>query len=130
MPSATKHDLVGLDRRLERLSSSIMIGVDLQTARGVHDDHAIAVARALLDAGLGDLHHVRACAIGVHRHVELGAERLELIDGRGAVHVGGNQARALALGLELAGQLGRRGRLAGALQADHHDDRRRHGADA
>jgi hypothetical protein len=44
-------------------------------------------------------------AIGVHRHVERGAERLELVDGGGAIHVGGDQPRALALGLEARASL-------------------------
>ena len=44
-------------------------------------------------------------AVGVHRHVELLAERLELVDGGGAVDVGGDEARRRALGLELAREL-------------------------
>jgi hypothetical protein len=56
------------------------------------------------------------------------AERLELVDRGGAVDVGGDEARLSPFGLQFARELGRRGRLAGALQTDHHDDGRGHRA--
>ena len=56
-------------------------------------------------------------------------ERLELIDRGGTIDVGGDEARRPALALELARELGGGGRLTGALQADHHDDGRRNGAE-
>ena len=46
-----------------------------------------------------------------------------------AVDVGGDEARLTPFGLELSRQLGGGGRLTGALQADHHDDGRRHRAE-
>ena len=64
------------------MSSSIC-----RPAGGVDDHDAVARALRLLDAGLGDPHDVLRVALGVDRHVELRAERLELIDGGGAVDV-------------------------------------------
>src|SRR6478736_7932301 len=55
-----------------------------------------------------------------HRNGQRLAEHLELLDGSGALHVGGDEQRRLALLLEPARELGRGGRLAGPLQADHH----------
>ena len=50
---------------------------------------------------------------------------LELLDGSGALHVGGDEERLLLeIVLEVPGELGGRGRLARALEADHHDARR------
>ena len=60
-----------------------------------------------------------------HRHVDAVAERAQLLDGGRALQVGADEQRVAALGLEPAGQLGRRRRLAGALQAGHQHDRRR-----
>ena len=51
----------------------------------------------LLDAGLRDPHDVLRVALGVDRHVELLAERLELIDGGGTVDVAGDEARRAVL---------------------------------
>ena len=125
-----EQDLVGLDRLLEALELVHHLVVDLQAAGGV-DDHD-AVARALR------LRRCRAFAIfttscvvalGVHRDVELLPERLELVDGGGAVDVGGDEPRRASFGLELARELGGGGRLSGALQPDHHDDGRRDGAE-
>ena len=57
-----------------------------------------------------------------HRHVELAAERLQLLDGGRAIDIGGDQERLLLVRLlEPAGELAARGRLARALQAAHHD---------
>ena len=49
------------------------------------------------------------------------AQGLELVNGSRALQVGGNQHGPLALALEVLGQLGRRRRLPGALQARHQD---------
>ena len=54
----------------------------------------------------------------------LAAQRAQLLDGGGALEVGADEQRITALGLEPAGQLGRRGGLAGALQTGHQHDGR------
>ena len=62
-------------------------------------------------------------ALFVDRDVDLLAERLQLVDGGGAVDVGGDQQRIAALLAQVHGELAGVGRLAGALQADQHQDR-------
>ena len=64
----------------------------------------------------------RRAGIAQDRNAEGRAERLELVDGRGPVHVGGGENRVLALFLEQPRELGGGGGLARALQADQHDD--------
>ena len=68
-------------------------------------------------------------AVGVHRDVELLAERLELVDSGGTIDVARDETRWRLLALELARELGGGRRLTGTLKSDHHDDRRRHGAE-
>ena len=99
------------------------LGVDGQAAGGVDDEHVAPEAAGLGEA-LGRRHH-RVAGLGEHRHVDLAAERAQLLDGGGALEVGADEQRLAALGLEPAGQLGGVGRLAGALQAGHQHDRRR-----
>ena len=55
------------------------------------------------------------------RDADLLAEDLELLDGGGALHVGRDEERLLVFLLEQARELRARRRLAGALEADHHD---------
>ena len=64
------------------------------------------------------------CGRAVDRDVELLAERLELVGGGGSVRVGGDEERSAALLDDVARELGRGRRLAGALQADHRHDGR------
>ena len=67
----------------------------------------------------------RVAGLAEHRHVDLAAERAQLLDGGGALEVRADQDRVAALLLEPAGELGGVGRLARALEASHQDDRRR-----
>ena len=82
-----------------------------------------------LDAGLGDLHDVLRRAIRVDRHVELRAERLELVDGGGSIDVARDESRLSAFGFELTRELRGGCRLSRSLKPDHHHDRRRDGAE-
>ena len=101
----------------------------MQPAGRVDDDDPIAIASCGVDPGLGDSHDVRRTAIGVHGHLELRAERLQLIDRGRTIHVRGDETGRFSLGFQLARQLGGSRRFSGALQADHHDDGGRHGAE-
>ncbi len=74
----------------------------------------------MLDRLRGNLHGVTAVP-AVHGHADLLAERLELVGGGGTVGVAGGEKRLAPLALEQVGELGRRGGLAGALEADEHD---------
>src|SRR5699024_8047984 len=53
---------------------------------------------------------------------DLFADDLELLDGRRAVNVAGDEERAVALFLKIAGELCRVGGLAAALEAAHQHD--------
>src|SRR5438874_1391771 len=128
-PIGDEENFVGMDLALEMIELRHHLVVDLQPAGGVDDDHTIAVAPRCVDSRLGDADDVGRTAIGVDGHIELRAECLELVNGGWTVDVGGNEACRLALGFELARELGGRCRLSGALQANHHDDGRRHGAE-
>ena len=94
--------------------------VDREATCGVVDDD---VAAELLGLGAGRSADVdRALARDAEdRDLELGAEDLELLDGGGALHVGGDEQRLLLLFFEVARELGARRRFAGALEPDHHD---------
>ena len=61
----------------------------------------------------------------VDRDVESSTKRHELLDRRGPIGVRGHEQGLATLAHDPARQLGRRRRLARALQADHGDDRRR-----
>ena len=99
------------------------LGVDGEAAGGVDDDDVAAEAPGLVDAPSRRLH--RFARLGEHRHVDLAAEGAELLHGGRALEVGADQQRVAALLLEPAGQLGRVGRLARALEAGHQHHRRR-----
>ena len=78
---------------------------------------------------LGDGYRVLAALFSVDGHVQFLAEDLQLRDSGRTVDVGCNHERALALGLQLLSQFGSCRRLAGALEADEHDDGRWLGGD-
>ena len=71
----------------------------------------------------GDVDDGGADRCAVDRDVELATERLELVGGSRPVRVGRHEQRAAALLDDVPGQLGGRGGLARALQADHRHDR-------
>ena len=72
----------------------------------------------------GDLHRPLLHRGGEHRHPDLLAEHVQLLDGRRSVDVGRHQQGRAALRLQLFGQLRGGGGLARALQAGEHDHRR------
>ncbi len=75
-------------------------------------------------AAAGDVDDRRPAGRPMDRDVERLAEGLELIRRRRAVGIRGDEERSAALAHEVAGELGRRRRLARALEADHRHDRR------
>ncbi len=97
------------------------LGVDVQPAGGVDDDHVGVLAIGLLQALLRELH--RILALGPDRNPDLAAERAQLLDRSGPLQVGRDQQRAPALALEVGRDLRARGRLARPLHAGHHDHR-------
>ena len=114
--------------RVDRLGDAAdlvhQLVVDGQAAGGVDDDDVATDACgprrrpcAHASTGIGRL--------AEDRHVDLAAEGAQLLDGGGALEVGADQQRVAALLLEPAGQLGRVGGLARALEAGHQHDGRR-----
>ena len=69
--------------------------VDRQAAGGVDDEDVAAEAAGLLQAlGRGD---DRVAGLGEHGHVDLAAERAQLLDGGRALEVGADEQRVAAL---------------------------------
>ena len=93
-----EQDLVGLDRVADVGGLLHHLGVDAEPAGGVDDDdvvHACGVACSI--ESRGDLDRVADAVAGlgrVHRDAGPLADDLELLDGVGALEVGGDQQRA------------------------------------
>ena len=98
----------------------------METAGGVEQDDVIGLQLGRLDRALGDLDRLLAGDDRQRVDVGLAPEHRQLLLRRraGDVERGHQHPLALALGQAL-GELGGGRRLTGALQADHHDDRRR-----
>ena len=103
-------------------------GVDVQPPGGVQDHRVKALGIGRFHGGPGNGHRVLSRLAGVHCHPDVGPQALELLDGRGPLHVRGHEIRLLPLPLEALRQLGRGGGLAGSLQADQHQGHRRFAA--
>src|SRR5215210_6991403 len=98
--------------------------VDMEAAGGVHDHHVVSALAGDGEGALAESDHGLSRVRLQHRHVDAAADLLELLDGGGALQVAGDEKRVLAALLEALGQLARGGRLARALEAAEHDDRR------
>ena len=112
--------LRGLELGLDALQLGHQGLVYVQASGRVQDQHVAALAGCRGQRMDAYFHRVAAGVALVHRHADLGAQRLELGDGRGPLYIGGHQKRLFAGLLEHAGQLARRGGLTCALQAHHH----------
>ena len=100
------------------------LGVDVEPAGGVEDHDVAAGLRRLGDAARADLGRA-AALLGVDGHVHLRADHLQLLDRRGPLDVGRDEERLLRLLLaQVEAELRAGGRLARALEADHHHDGR------
>ena len=97
--------------------------VDVEAAGGVDDQHVLAQALGLFEAGPG--HGLRVGGLGKNRDTGLSAQHPQLLDGGRALKVGPYQERVAPLGAEPLGQLAAGGGLTGALEAGQHHDRRR-----
>ena len=105
-----EEDLVGADRVADVGGLLHHLGVDAEAAGGVDDDDVVQLAAGLLDRVAGDLDRVADAVAGLGRedgYAGALAVDLELVDGVGALEVGGDQHRLLALLLEPERELGR-----------------------
>jgi hypothetical protein len=92
------------------------------SAGGVEDDDVAAVLFGEVDGVAADLHGVFVVALGIDGHVGLLAEGVQLVDGGGALQVGGDEEGIFAFGFQVEGELAAGGGFAGALEAAHHED--------
>ncbi len=95
--------------------------VNLQPAGSVDDDVVVAVVPGMAHSLLGGGHWVLG-ALLKNRGAGLLPHHLQLFNGCRAVDIPRHQQGAVALGLQLVGQLGGMGGLARALQAAHHNN--------
>ena len=120
-----EHDLVGVDGVADgdRLLHHLL--VDTETAGRIDDDHVDTALAGKLDAAARDLDGVADAVSGLGcPHLDAGAltDNLELLDGVGALEVGGDEQDGLALLAQPLTQLsGERG-LTGTLEAGEHED--------
>ena len=107
--------------------SSCMSSVSMcRRPGGVDDQDVLAVHLGLVERPAGDVDRVLVGAPLVDGRPGLAADLDELLDRRRAVDVArGHGHRGAVLLAQVARELGRRGRLARALQAGHQDDGRR-----
>ena len=118
--------------RLRRLLDVGELGhqllIDVEPAARVDDQHVLALGDRAVAGPRGDLHRVAVGALLVDVGAGLRSDLDQLVDGGGAIHVaGGDGDRRAVLLTQIASELAGRGRLAGALEARHQDDRRRPG---
>ena len=98
----------------------------MEAAPRVHDGpHHPELAGALQPIGRDLWRVVRPRLLPIDGHVQLLAERFQLVHRGGTAQVGRDEQRPLALPAQVQRELGSRRRLARALQADKHDRGRR-----
>ena len=120
--------LVGLDGVADAGGLRHQLRVDAEAAGGVDDDDVVHGAAGVLDRVRGDLDRVADAVARLGRvdvDAGLAGHDRQLLDGVGALQVGGDEQRGVALRLQPAAELAGEGRLTGALQAGQHDHRRR-----
>ena len=128
LPRHRVDDKQRLDRRdglLDLLKLRHQVVVNLRPPRRVHNGPCGANLPGSLHSLSRHLWSGPRCPLLVHLHVDLPAQRLKLIDSRRTVQVGRYQHRKLARLLQVPRQLRGRRRLAGTVQPDHQDHRRR-----
>jgi hypothetical protein len=105
---------------LAELGHQVLLGVE---PPGGVDQHVVDPARLGRLEGVEDhRRRVGARLRAHHRHPQALAPERELLDGRGAEGVGGGEQHRLPLPERALGELGDRGRLAGAVDADDQRD--------
>ena len=109
--------VVGVDDLADPADLLHHLGIDGQAAGGVDDQHVLAQAAGFGQTALGRGH--RVARLAEHRDIDLPAEGAQLLHGGRALEVRTDEQGLAPLALEPAGQLGRVGGLAGALQAGH-----------
>src|SRR5438874_2513828 len=114
--------------RLRRVANALkllhQLLVHVQAARRVEDDRVRTVRGKPLDTVAHDADGI-GTVLAVHRHLDLAAKLLELVDRGGSLEVRRGERRCPSFLAQPQCELGRGGGLAGALQAGEQDHRRR-----
>ena len=120
-----KQQIDGRHRGLDRLQLVHQLVVDVQPARRVDDDDVEAAVLRFGQRARRALDRIHLAGRVVHAHAGLFPDDRQLVNRRGASHVGRDEQRMPSLLRQPLPELGRRRRLARALQAQQHDDARR-----
>gem|GEM_PF-6377551 len=112
---------MGAQAALDALQLGHELVVHVQAARGVQNDDVAAGPGGPGKRLHAYVHRVLGRVAVEHRHLDLGPQLLELLDGRRALGVRRHQIGVAALLFEHKGQLAAGGGLARALQAHHHE---------
>ena len=99
----------------------------MQTTRGIYENHIVAVFLGVTDGILRYFNGRNLIALGINGYPELIADYLQLGYRGGTVNIACGKKRIFALPLEKPCEFSALRRFACALQAHHHDDRRRLG---
>jgi len=102
-------DFVGRNRGFQFFHFLDEVGVDLEPAGGVEEDDVGVLREGGLEALPADGGHVLRIAVHVDTEFLLFRQDLELVDGRGAIDVAGDEKGPAALFLEQLAELGRGG---------------------
>ena len=112
----------GIGRGMYAFDFSHHVVIDMQAARRIDQYDVDVLPARMIDGCAGNLGRILVLAARVEFGADLGCEHLQLIDGRGAVHVTADQQRFFLLALlQQPGQLGDGCGLAGALEPGHQD---------
>ena len=103
--------------------------VEMQSARGINEKHIVAVFLGMTDGVSCYFNGRNLVALGINRYPELIADYLQLGYRGGSVNIACGKKRIFALPLEKPRELSALCGFTRALQAHHHDDRRRLGGD-
>ena len=116
-------DLMRMDLCFDVAKLSHQLFIDREPACGIEDDDITVVCLGGIDRVLRDVDRIHIRRHAVDRDIRLLAQNLELLDRCRTIDVAGCHHRTVAFFLEHQSELAGRRRLAGALQADQHDDR-------
>ena len=98
------------------------LGVDLETAGGVHQEGVEPLLLRFGQASRGDVLWLGLSSEAEHLHIDLGTQRLELLDSSWSIDVGTHHQGSTSLVLEVQTKLGRGGGLTRTLKASHQHD--------
>ena len=117
-------------QEMVNISQAPVLAVDGEAPGGIDDQHVKVVAFGVVDGSTGDVDRQLADAGREPFDFYLACQQFQLLDGGGAVNVGGDeQDFFLALFFQQLGQLACGGGLARALQTSHQHDGRWHGSE-